>query len=114
MDFTHVAPKQEENMAKRPTSVPRERPMIPIEDRLLAMGEHYDKKKKQEIAESNLRSVVSVPKVLAAHENSNDCVWNRLFQEKILMNKGERISCQPVSPQTYFEKLDDVENCTFR
>ena len=114
MDFTHVAPKQEEKVVKRPTSVPRERSMIPIEDRLLAMGELYEEKKKQEIAESNLRSAVCVPKVLAAHGNSNDCVWNRLFQEKILMNKGQRISCQPVSPQTYFEKLDDVENCTFR
>ena len=114
MDFTHVAPKQEEKVVKRPTSVPRERSMIPIEDRLLAMGELYEEKKKQEIAESNLRSALCVPKVLAAHGNSNDCVWNRLFQEKILMNKGQRISCQPLSPQTYFEKLDDVENCTFR
>jgi hypothetical protein len=113
-DFTHVAPKEDDKIVKRSTSVPRERSIIPIEDRLLAMGELYEERKKQEIAESNLRLAVCVPKVLAVHENSNDCVWNRLFQEKILMNKGQRISCQPESPQNYFDKLDDIENCTFR
>jgi hypothetical protein len=114
IDFTHTAPKDVEKSGKRSTSVPRERSAIPIEDRLLAMGELYEEKKRQEIAESNIRSAISMPKVIAAHENSQGCVWNRLFQEKILMNKGQRISCQPESPQSYFEKLDDVENCTFR
>ncbi len=114
IDFTHVAPKENGKNVKRPTSAPRECSIIPIEDRLLAMGELYEEKKKQEIAESNLRSVACAPKLIAVHENSSDCVWNRLFQEKILMNKGQRISCQAESPQNYFDKLDDIENCTFR
>jgi hypothetical protein len=114
LDFTHIRPQDMKTISKRPTSVPKERSSIPIEDRLLAMGELYEEKKKQEIAQSNLRSVISMPKVLAEHENSHDCVWTRLFQEKILMNKGQRISCQPESPRNYFDKLDDIENCTFR
>jgi hypothetical protein len=114
LDFTHVAPKEYEKNSGRPTSAPRERSSIPIEDRLIAMGELYEEKKKQEIAQSNLRAVISAPKVLAEHENSNDCVWNRLFQEKILTNKGQRISCRSESPRNHFDKLDDIENCTFR
>jgi hypothetical protein len=114
LDFTHAAPKDIEKIGNRSSSVPRERSSIPIEDRLLAMGELYEEKKKQEIAENNIRCIVSMPKVLSEHENSQACVWNRLFQEKILMNKGQRISCQPEYPHNYFEKLDDIENCTFR
>lgn len=114
LDFTHAAPKNIEKIGHRSTSAPRERSAIPIEDRLLAMGELYEEKKKQEIAENNLRCTVSVPKVMVERENSQGCVWNRLFQEKILMNKGQRISCQPESPKNYFDKLDDIENCTFR
>jgi hypothetical protein len=116
LDFTHTAPKVADKSTRRPTSAPRERSIIPIEDRLLAMGELYEEKKRQEIAESNLRSARSVLKMQAhpEHANSQDSVWNRLFQEKILMNKGQRVSCQPESPQNYFEKLDDIENCTFR
>jgi hypothetical protein len=114
LDFVHAPPKAIEKNVGRPTSAPRERSSIPIEDRLLAMGELYEEKKKQEIAQSNLRTAISVPKVLAENEKSDDCVWNRLFQEKILTNKGQRISCRSESPRNFFDKLDDIENCTFR